>query len=295
MGWIGTDQTFTGTDNDDIITGTNNADFFQMGQNGSDTCKGKGGADIFNFGPTWNIGDRVNGGAGNDIVRISGGDTVLIGATGLTSVELIELKNDGDYTITFIGAGNNVDDHVTMDGSDLDASHFLTVDAGNEKARSVTLIGGDASDHLTGGQADDELKGNKGLDFIDGEGGADTIIYTAVNQSTGIDCDHVTFKVADDVFRMPAAVTGVDELVRGKLNGTHPNNFDSNLEDRIGADDLSAHHAVVLDVNLGDWSSHVFLIVDINGTAGYQGGADIVIDLIDTSHLGDFSTSNFTF
>lgn len=293
MSDVGTFQTFTGTDNDDNITGTNNADVFNMAQNGTDTCKGKGGADIFNFGPTWNLDDRVNGGGGNDVVRLTQGGTVLIGANGLTSVETIELADNGDYTITFIGAGQDVTDHVTMDGSGLRASNFLTVDAGNEKGRSVTLIGGDGSDHLTGGQANDELWGNKGLDFIDGEKGVDTIIYTAVNQSTGIDCDHVTFDVQDDVFRMPSAVTGVDDIVGGKLNGTGAANFDANLEDRIGSDELGSNHAVVLNVNQGDWSGHVFLIVDVNGIAGYQAGADIVIDLVNSGHLGSLSASNF--
>lgn len=287
-------QNFTGTNNDDNISGTNNADFFQMAQNGSDTCKGKGGDDIFNFGPTWNIGDRVNGGGGNDTVRISQGGVVDIGANGLTSVETVELKNDGDYTMTFIGAGLNVTDHVTVDGSALSSAHFVTVDAGNEKGRSVTLVGGDGSDHLTGGQADDELRGNKGLDFIDGEKGADTIIYTTVNQSTGVNCDHVTFSVEDDVFKVPNAVTGVDEIVRTKLNGTSDANFNSNLEDAIGSQELSGGHAVVLDVNQGDWSGQVFLIIDQNGSAGFQEGADIVINLVNSEHLGNFSADNFT-
>jgi hypothetical protein len=282
---------FQGTDNNDTITGTNDADRFNMAQNGSDIVSGKAGNDVFKFGATWSSGDQVNGGTGNDVLELANGGTLLIGTSGLRNLETILLADNGDYTITFLDSGN-VNDNVTMDGRGLKATHTMRIDAGNESTRAVTLLGGAGSDHLTGGQANDELRGNKGIDFLDGEGGRDTIVYKLVSDSTSLDFDEVTFNGDKDFFRMPDAVTGVDDVMHGKLNGTKAGKFNANLESRVGAAEMGANHAVVIDVTLGDWSGHVFLIVDANGNAGYQTGEDFVIELLGVN-LASIDSGNF--
>ena len=283
---------FHGSSGNDNLVGTNSDDLFRMGQGGNDTVAGKDGNDIFDFDDAWSIDDVVRGGTGLDTVKLSnGGNNLVIGSHALKDLERIELADNGDYTITFQNAGR-IGDHVTMDGSALSSNHFLTVDAGNEKTRSVTLIGGDDSDHLTGGQADDTLRGGLGRDFLDGEGGSDTMSYTNVAQSTGINCDHVTFGVANDQFDFPFAVSGVDAVIHSKLNGQTASQFDANMETKVGSDKLGAHHAVVFDVKFGDWANHRFLIVDANGSAGYQAGADYVFDMLG-DHIKEIDSSNF--
>jgi serralysin len=282
-------QNFQGTANNDIINGTNNADFFNMSQGGDDDVFGKDGADIFSFGSQWSLGDEVNGGTGNDVVRLGGGGTKIIAQNGLTSVETIELGDSGDYTITFLSSGKN--DNLTVDGSDLSSSNFMTVDAGNEEKRAVTLLGGRASDHLTGGQDIDHLKGDRGLDFIDGEGGADIVVYTDIIQSTGINCDHVTYD-GKDKFDLGVIVNSVQDILRNKFNGTTARKFNDNLEEVVDGAELPAFSAVVLDVNQGDWSGHDFLIVDANGSAGFQADEDYVIEIIG-GHLGQIDVDSF--
>ena len=59
----------------------------------------------------------------------------------------------------------------------------------------------------------------------------------------------------------------------------------------VGA--LGAHQAVLLTPNSGAFAGHVLLIVDVNGTVGYQGGHDLIIDLESPTHIGSFSAANF--
>jgi hypothetical protein len=282
-------KSYQGTANNDTINGTNSPDFFNVSQGGDDHIFGKDGADIFSFGSAWSLGDEVNGGTGNDVVRLGQGGTKIIGVNGLTSVETIELGDNGDYTITFLASGKN--DHVTVDGSELSSSNFMTIDAGNEEKRAVTLLGGRASDHLTGGQDIDHLKGNRGLDFIDGEGGTDIIVYTGVIESTGINCDHVTYD-GKDQFDLGVPVSGVEDILRHKFNGTSASKFEGNLEEVVDGAELPAFHAVVLDVNQGDWSGHAFLVVDANGSAGFQADEDYVIEIIG-GHLAQIDVDSF--
>ncbi len=54
---------------------------------------------------------------------------------------------------------------------------------------------------------------------------------------------------------------------------------------------LGAHQAVLFTPDQGDLKNHVFLIVDANGTAGYQSGHDFVFELQGTS--GTLTTSDF--
>ncbi len=54
---------------------------------------------------------------------------------------------------------------------------------------------------------------------------------------------------------------------------------------------LGAHHAVLFSVNAGTLHGQVFLIVDLNGTAGYQAGADLVLHL--TNPTGTLGAADF--
>ena len=49
---------------------------------------------------------------------------------------------------------------------------------------------------------------------------------------------------------------------------------------------------MLLTADSGTLSGHTFLVVDVNGTAGYQSGSDYVIDV--TGYTGTISTASFT-
>jgi hypothetical protein len=56
---------------------------------------------------------------------------------------------------------------------------------------------------------------------------------------------------------------------------------------------LGAHHAAFFQVSGGSLNGHIFLVADVNGVAGYQGGADIAIDLDQPQHGASLAVSDF--
>jgi hypothetical protein len=69
--------------------------------------------------------------------------------------------------------------------------------------------------------------------------------------------------------------------------------FDANLASAVGAARLAAHHAVLFTPSAGAHLGKTFLIVDANGVAGYQAGADLVILLGAASNLSGLTSSDF--
>lgn len=60
-----------------------------------------------------------------------------------------------------------------------------------------------------------------------------------------------------------------------QLNGTQLHN--------AVAGHLNANHAIVVQVTGGSEAGHILMVVDGNGVAGYQTGADYVIDVTGSS------------
>ena len=95
---------------------------------------------------------RVNGGDGNDVIRLDESNGPLPAAQ--------LLGGDGNDTLT--GASSN-DQLFGQDGNDL-----LSGAGGND-----LLSGGDGNDSLLGGAGNDTLNGGSGNDFLDGNQGVD--------------------------------------------------------------------------------------------------------------------------
>jgi hypothetical protein len=74
----------------------------------------------------------------------------------------------------------------------------------------------------------------------------------------------------------------------GSLSTSH---FDTNLATDLST--LAAHHAVLFTPNAGTLVGHTYLIVDANGTVGYQAGQDLVIDVTNIANAASLSTANF--
>ncbi|HXL99991.1 MAG TPA: VCBS domain-containing protein, partial [Rhizomicrobium sp.] len=300
-----TDGSFTITAGagDDVLTGGAGNDLFNLGKGGNDTVHGGDGSDTIALGATFTAADSLDGGAGSDSVTLNGDYSagITFGSTTLTNVERLVLATGHSYNFTLdisnvtagqtltvdassLGAG----DSLTLDGSALASGASLRLDGG---AGDDDLIGGAGHDTILAGNGTNTLQGGGGADSLTGGTGADTFVYSAPSDSTGANYDtiHGFDASADFISILGYSVTGIDATVAaGRLSSA---NVDANLTTAIGSGQLAAHHAVLFDPTIGNLAGHTFLIVDLNGTAGYQAGQDLVIDV--TGMAGTFTTANF--
>jgi serralysin len=217
----------------------------------------------------------------------------VVGGDGDDEVFAVEFAAVSTFTAN-LGAGtdtchgNFLKDRVDGgDGADvIDGSY------GND-----TLSGGDGEDKLFGGvgndHVDDILNGGKGADKLDGRNGADTFVYKKAGESTGGDFDTVIGFDADatDVFDVKPNITGIDAKVNG---GTLSKaTFNDDLEAAIGNGELAAGHAVLFKPSAGGYAGKTFLIVNLNGQAGYEANEDLVVLLQSPANLNNLDTTDF--
>ena len=224
-----------------------------------------------------------------------------------------------DITLTdanITGAGLDIDatnltsgtDTVTLDDTaETSSTLFFDGGAGNDVVKA-----GAGSALLDGWAGNDQLSGN-GHDLFDGGAGTDTITintansvgvtveYKAVSDSTaasgstapvidtvsGVDFDNIYFAVFDAMGGN--AVGAIDGPISGTLNSSA---VGDSLSTDIGSN-LGAYDALLFtSTGAGSYEqNHVFLVVDCNGTAGYQAGSDLVIDV--TGYTGTLTTGVF--
>jgi Ca2+-binding RTX toxin-like protein len=292
------------------VTGTSHADTYtalQPGSIGTGTIHAGAGDDIFQWSGL-NASDTLDGGSGNDILYIEN-DNASFSITG-SMVQSIEQINTGtNDTVTLadgviapgqnltmeIDTGSHVDDSAETDGT---LTITLNVPESGAGSGVESAIAGAGNDTLTddGGNAIAvTMTGGGGADTITCGAGSttDTLVYNAASDSTGVNFDTVSnFATANDVFNMPGTISGVDATVTS--GALHTATFDTDLAAAIGAGQMGAHHAVLFTPTSGDYNGDTFLIIDANGTAGYQAGADYVIELSNAQNLASLSTANFT-
>jgi hypothetical protein len=203
----------------------------------------------------------------------------------------IVLHGASRYTLaspdSAVGAGST----LTIDASGLGADKGARFDGSAETDGSFAFLGGAGNDVFTGGAKGDSFTGGLGADQLTGGAGSDTFIYHSASESTGASHDTlVGLNLAQDHIDLAGTVTGVDAGVSGTLSAA---SFDSNLASALGASALGAGHAALFTANAGDLSGHIFLVVDANGQAGYQGGADYVFDLGTTAPLDAVTAALF--
>ena len=144
-----------------------------------------------------------------------------------------------------------------------------------------------------GGAGNDTFTGLGGKDTQTGAAGSDTFVYGAASHSTSRNYDTITdFDGSSDVLDLWFQVTGVDASITGGSVGSR--RFDSDLASAVNSTKLAAHHAVLFTPSSGVPAGSKFLIVDANGVAGYQAGADVVILLgANSTNLGSLTVSDF--
>jgi Ca2+-binding RTX toxin-like protein len=164
---------FTGTTGNDVQDGTSADDLFDYSQDGHDTLNGLDGNDTFVMGAKFDAGERIDGGAGYDVLALNGNYAagVIFADETISNIEEIALAAGNDYKFAF--ARGNVSDNsvLTIDGSLLGALDVLNVNATDITNGSIHVIGGAANAVMIGGYNDDTLLGGGGNDIIGSAGG----------------------------------------------------------------------------------------------------------------------------
>lgn len=298
-----------GGDGDDILDGGSDSS--------ADTINGGDGNDVIRC----EDGDLAFGGDGNDAVTFRGGSVgVLDGGSGTDTLDLSSGAGfDGNefsasatgFEVLLIGTwgldgdGNaNIIDLSGFTGPT--AGQKLTINGGGGADTLIgnverdiihgggganTLSGMDGNDKLSGGSKADTLDGGAGVDRLTGKGGADTYVYGGASDSTGPAFDTVIGFDADDDKFDAGTVNAIDTAIAtGTLSRQ---TFNADLSAVVDDAHLAANDAVLFTPDAGGMEGRTFLIVDLNGTAGYQAGEDLVVTLKNAVHLDDLSAGNF--
>jgi Ca2+-binding RTX toxin-like protein len=292
-GLAGNDRLYGGDDTDEMTGGSGHNKLF--GGGGDDNL---GNFEVLSDGPGRTL---LDGGDGNDMLfasdgryRAFGGDgddriavenavvrqDTLIGGSG---IDTLAIEFDGaDFDVDSFDAAasgiENLEVFGAVTGSDranaLDFSGFSVIgDAG------VTVDGRGGNDALTGTDRDDTLRGGQGEDTLSGGLGADTFVYAAAADSTGAARDAIAAvnlgegDTIDVWFVVNAVAAPV--LVGAVSAGT----FDADLALAVGPLALGPKEALIFTPDAGSLAGLVFLVIDANGTAGYQAAEDLVIEI----------------
>jgi ELWxxDGT repeat protein len=171
---VAVDTTYTGTNGDDVLTGTDVGSTF-YGLDGNDALTGGAGA------------DTMVGGAGNDV--LDGGIGAANAMSGGTGDDAYYVWQAGDQVIENPGEGIDTV-YTTVNGYTLGANvenlsligSSNRIGTGNELDN--TIIGNGAINTLSGGAGNDIIDGGTGADKMSGGDGNDTYYVDNLNDTT---------------------------------------------------------------------------------------------------------------
>ncbi len=280
----------------DVLIGGGQADHLSGANGGIDRLYGNGGDDHFQMGANMTAVDRIDGGAGFDEVDLSGDYSAgLVFKTGtMINVEDLFLAQGFSYKLTMSDDNVAAGKTLIITGGLLSQTDTMIVNASAETDGHYYFGGGAGNDIIIGGQHGDTFYGGFGLDKMTAGNGNDTFAYGDAGESTGVTRDVITgYNAVHDKFDLPSgySVAAIDTaLTTGALS---TGSFDANLAAAVDAAHLAAGDAVLFTPNAGTLAGHTFLVIDMNGTAGYQAGQDLVIQLESATHLASLATTDF--
>jgi len=214
------------------ITGTASSDSIEVGADATQVNAGYGN-DTITINSKASVTDTLDGGAGNDVLRVSGSDVDLSGAT-LTNIESIQVSSTSlsltaaqwasFSNISRVAGANtayilSVPTAGTTSMAADSAYVGLTGSAGDDhligNASNNILVGGDGSDVLTGNAGNDRLVSGAGLDWLSGGDGDDVLVITGKATSRdsydgGAGAD--TLQVTSSIDLTGATITGMELL-----------------------------------------------------------------------------------
>ncbi len=261
---------------EDILTGGAGDDTF--------TASGADGEN----GPL-NSASQFDGGAGNDTLSLIEMGSVTFGANALTSIETLVVSGDHG-TVTMNNGNVQAGQTLNVELTGMGFNGLKETDGSFDITGTGAAYGGQGNDTIT-------LSSNSSghVAHFQGAGGADHLTFTGTNSGTAQSSSTArrpiprarattpsptsTPATASSVLHF-AVQTAVDASVTSGALSTA--SFDTDLAAAVGASQLGAHHAVVFTASSGTLAGDHFLVIDANGTAGYQAGQDFVI-LLDTA------------
>ncbi|WP_394700966.1 Ig-like domain-containing protein [uncultured Cohaesibacter sp.] len=254
----------TGTEGDDILTGTIGTDSL-YGLGGDDEITGLPGADYIDGGDD---DDTLHGEAGDDVLIGGAGDDYLYGEGGddeLTGGDGIDRLYGGDGVDHLTGGEGN----DTLDGGD--GNDVLLGEAGND-----TLSGGNGNDELTGGEGDDLIYAGLGNDTLSGNDGNDALLDMDWNDAG---TDYLSGGAGDDRLH---ATGGNDELYGGDgndiLSAYGPGSYTDTLYGEAGNDQFYIGYSLYVETwdgqqyysNQGAYSYHSSLAYGGDGQDSFS-------------------------
>ncbi|HEX3810779.1 MAG TPA: calcium-binding protein [Rhizomicrobium sp.] len=244
-------------------------DVFRLADGNRDVVTGDGGNDAFDFGASLDSRDRVNGGQGNDVVRLDGDYSthLQLEAHALQGVEKMELLGQHSYNLSIADGDIAAGATLTVDASALDAHQTFRLRDRAETDGHLSIIGGAGNDTIITGSAAETVNTGAGNDTLNLGGGND-------HAQTGSGNDHVLGGGGNDVIDLGDG----NDWASG--NG---GNDALNFGKHFNADDR---------VNGGSGTDTLYLAGD------YSRGVTLAAQTmknIETMHLAGGNSYNFTF
>jgi hypothetical protein len=231
-------------------------------------------------GDTFSIGasqlsahDQITGGASaNDTLDITGQGTIQANA----------LKYVSGFETLILGGAEKI--LISEELADTASGHALTIDTTGGDTVNLAPVTSTTDSIAVWGAEGDLLTAGASLD---------TFGFASASASTGPAYDTIAgVNFAHDKFDVTTSINGVTGINAAVTSGTlSTTSFNTDLASDLGATKLSADHAVLFTASAGSLAGDTFLVVDLNGTAGYQANSDLVIRL--TATKGTLSTGNF--
>jgi Ca2+-binding RTX toxin-like protein len=172
-------ETLTGTPGDDEIVGLGGNDTILAQQGGNDAVNGGAGDDIIYFGPAFSPADRIDGGAGRDVLALQGNYFLqVLQPASVVNVEVLALMS---HTDNAYGGADGTPNQYTIrtDDATVAAGQALTLDATALMANESVIFYGQAETDgrfaLYGGRGQDALYAGAGADILNGGAGNDTL------------------------------------------------------------------------------------------------------------------------